>query len=246
MYCGELLHEPVPCAQMMDPCKVLEEPHVELEEILLEQYIACDELPLMQQWPGGRADDCVTLLADLETMDLHARAISQLTLRAAEPRRLRNDFEDFFGTRRSQLTRSDDEIALLILMIWDLLVVDIPADVSFRSDKSTEQILAETTRPCPRCFVLIRRAGGCVHMKCDNPRCQHEFCCLCLHDWTSATYNASLCIGRSEASHSGGSGVRGDADTLQLGATSAQRTTCGGHLCGKGISALSRGTHHMS
>ena len=39
-------------------------------------------------------------------------------------------------------------------------------------------------------------------MKCDNPRCQHEFCCLCLHDWTSATYNASLCIGRSEVSYS--------------------------------------------
>ena len=39
-------------------------------------------------------------------------------------------------------------------------------------------------------------------MKCDNLRCQHEFCCLCLHDWTSATYNASLCIGRCEASHS--------------------------------------------
>ena len=71
-----------------------------------------------------------------------------------------------------------------------------------RSDKSTEQILEETTRPCPRCSVLIRRAGGCVHMKCDNPRCQHEFCCLCLHDWANATYNASFCIGRAEASHS--------------------------------------------
>ena len=174
---------------------------MELEDILFEQYRAHDELPLMQQWPRGRADDRVTLPADLETMDLHARAVSQLTLRAVEPRRLRNDFEDFFGTRRSQLICSS-EIALPILMSWDLLVVDKPADARSRSDKSTEQILAETTRPCPRCFVLIRRAGGCVHMKCDNPRCQHEVCCLCLHDWTSATYNASFCIGRAEASHS--------------------------------------------
>ena len=39
-------------------------------------------------------------------------------------------------------------------------------------------------------------------MKCDNPRCQYEFCCLCLHDWTSAMYNASFCVGSDEASHS--------------------------------------------
>ena len=39
-------------------------------------------------------------------------------------------------------------------------------------------------------------------MTCDNPRCQHEFCCLCLHDRTSALYNASFCNGSAEASHS--------------------------------------------
>ena len=39
-------------------------------------------------------------------------------------------------------------------------------------------------------------------MKCDNSRCHREFCCLCLHDWTSAMYNASFCIGSAEASHS--------------------------------------------
>ena len=109
-------------------------------------------------------------------------------------------FEDFSGTRRSQLIRSA-EIALPILTSWDLLVVDKPADARSRSDKSTEQILAETTRLCLRCFVLMRRAGGCVHMKCDNPRCQHEICWLCLHDWTSATHDASFCTGRAEASH---------------------------------------------
>ena len=39
-------------------------------------------------------------------------------------------------------------------------------------------------------------------MTCGNPRCQHEFCWLCLHDWTSATHDASFCTGRAEASHS--------------------------------------------
>ena len=197
----DLFHEPAPCAQIMELCEALEELHVELEELPLEQYRARDELPLMQQWPRGRADDRVTLPADLETMELHARATSQPTLRAAEPRRLRNDFEDFFGTRRPQLIRSV-EIPLPLLTSWDLLVVDKHAGARPRSDKSTEQVLAETTRQCPRCFVPIRRAGGCVHMTCGNPRCQHEFCWLCLHDWTSATHDASFCTGRAEASHS--------------------------------------------
>ena len=70
-----------------------------------------------------------------------------------------------------------------------------------RSDKNTEQILAETTRPCPCCFVPKRRAKECVHMMCGNSRCQHEFCWLCLFDWTSATYDASFCMGSVEASH---------------------------------------------
>ena len=186
---------------MMDLCKALGEMHVNLEDLPLKQYRARDELPLMQQWARGRADDRVTLPADLETMDFLTTATSQPTLRAVEPWRLRNVFENFFDARRSQLIRSA-EIALPILTSWDLLVVDKPADARSRSDKSTEQMLANTTRPCPRCFVFLRRAGRCMHMKCDNPRCQHEFCCLCLHDWTSAMYNASFCIGSAEASHS--------------------------------------------
>ena len=83
---------------MMELCKALEELHVELEELPLEQYRARDELPLVQQWARGRADDRVT-------------ATPPPTLRAAELRRLWNDFEDFFGTRRPQLIRSA-EIAL--------------------------------------------------------------------------------------------------------------------------------------
>ena len=81
---------------------------------------------------GGRADDRVTLSADLETMDLFTTSTPPPTLSAAEPRRLRNDFEDFFGTRRPQLIRSA-EIALHLLTSWDLLVVDKPAGARPRS-----------------------------------------------------------------------------------------------------------------
>ena len=189
VYCGELLHGPVPCAQIMELCKALEELHVELEELPLEQHRARDRLPLMQQWPRGRADDRVTLPAELETMDLLTTATPPPTLRAAEARRLRNYFEDFFGTRRPQLICSE-EIGLPFLTIWDLLVVDKPADARSRSDKSTEQVLAETTRPCPRCFVPTCQAGRCVYMTCGNPRCQHEFCWFCLHDWTTTPRSA--------------------------------------------------------
>ena len=104
---------------MMDLCKALGELHVNLEDLPLEQYRARDELPLVLQWPRGRANDCVTLPADLETMDLLTTAMSQLTLRAVEPWRLRNVFENFFNARRSQLIRSA-EIASLILTSWGL------------------------------------------------------------------------------------------------------------------------------
>ena len=185
----------------MELCKALEELHVKLEELPLEQYRERDELPLMQQRPRARADDRVTLPADLETMDLHAGATSQPTLRAAEPRPLGNVFEDFFGTRRPQLIRSV-EIPLPLLTSWDLQIVDKQAGARPRSDKSTEQVLAETSHQCARCFVPIRWARECVHMACGNSRCQHEFCWLCLDDWTSATHDASFCTSKAKASHS--------------------------------------------
>ena len=95
----------------MELCNAFEELHVQLDDLFPEQHRARDEFPLMQQWARGRADDCVTLPADLETMDLLTTAISQLTLRAVEPWRLRNVFENFFDARRFQLIRSA-EIAL--------------------------------------------------------------------------------------------------------------------------------------
>ena len=92
---------------------------MELKDLPLEQNRARDELLQVQQWARGRADDRVTLSADLETMDLLTTATPLPTLRAAEPRRPRKDFEDFIGTRPPQLIRSD-EIALRLLAIWDL------------------------------------------------------------------------------------------------------------------------------
>ena len=35
-------------------------------------------------------------------------------------------------------------------------------------------------------------------MSCGNPRCQHEFCWLCLQKWTSSSHDASFCTGSAE------------------------------------------------
>ena len=146
----------------MELCNALEEPHVELEEIPLEQYRARDEFPLMQQWARGRADDRVTLPADLETMDLHTIATSQPTLSGAGPRRLWNDFGNFFDARRSRLTRSA-EIALPLLASWDLLFVDKPAVARSCSDKSTDQVWQ---RPLVRArdtsYSYVGQGGACT------------------------------------------------------------------------------------
>ena len=54
----------------------------------------------------------------------------------------------------------------------------------------------------PRCFVLIHRAGVCMLTTCNNPRCLHECCWLCLHEWTGATNDAVFCTVRAKTSHS--------------------------------------------
>ena len=128
VYRREMPHEPVSCAQMMKLCKALEELHVELKDLPFDQYRARNELPLMQQWARDGADDRVTLP--------DTTATSQPTLSAAEPRRLRNDFEDFYDIKRPQLIRSA-EIALPLLTSWNLLVVDKPAGARPRCYKRT-------------------------------------------------------------------------------------------------------------
>ena len=128
VYCGKLRHEPVPCAQMMDLCKERLKNCTWRSRIFsLNSTEHVTKLPLVKQWPRGRADDRVTLSVDLETMDLLTTATSRPTLSAAELRQLRNDFVDFFGTKCHQWIRST-EIAVPCLMSWDLLIVDKPAD----------------------------------------------------------------------------------------------------------------------
>ncbi|XP_065183386.1 E3 ubiquitin-protein ligase parkin-like [Sycon ciliatum] len=44
----------------------------------------------------------------------------------------------------------------------------------------SQQIIQDTTRPCPRCNIAIEKNGGCMHMKC---RCNYEWCWLCRTEW---------------------------------------------------------------
>ncbi|XP_071690248.1 probable E3 ubiquitin-protein ligase ARI7 [Rutidosis leptorrhynchoides] len=43
-------------------------------------------------------------------------------------------------------------------------------------------ILANS-KPCPKCKRPIEKNQGCMHMTC-NPPCKHEFCWLCLGQWS--------------------------------------------------------------
>ena len=127
-------------------------------------------------------------------------------------------------------------------MSWDLLVVHKPADARSRSDKSTEQVLAETTRSCLRCFVPICQAGGVrAHDVRQSSLSARILLVLPLHDCTSATHDASFCTGRAEASHSE---VLASVER-QIRSNWAQlahdNPAGGGHSC-----ALPRDTHHTS
>lgn len=47
--------------------------------------------------------------------------------------------------------------------------------------------IAMHTKPCPRCHKPIEKNQGCMHMTCQRRSggCGHEFCWLCLGDWSS-------------------------------------------------------------
>ena len=45
--------------------------------------------------------------------------------------------------------------------------------------------LAENTKKCPKCFVIIEKNGGCNHIICKNQACRSEFCWECLGAWES-------------------------------------------------------------
>jgi len=60
---------------------------------------------------------------------------------------------------------------------------------------ASERLVEATTRPCPKCFIAIQRAGGCQHMTCRNPHCRHEFCFICLRSWNSPQHDILTCMG---------------------------------------------------
>ncbi|TDZ71581.1 E3 ubiquitin-protein ligase dbl4 [Colletotrichum trifolii] len=52
-----------------------------------------------------------------------------------------------------------------------------------QQDEATEAFLNDHTKQCPRCMVnIIKGRNGCFHMTCSQ--CRHEFCWLCLADWS--------------------------------------------------------------
>lgn len=51
-------------------------------------------------------------------------------------------------------------------------------------DSETFNWIQANTRQCPKCGVNIEKNQGCNHMVCRNGQCKHEFCWLCLKEWT--------------------------------------------------------------
>jgi ariadne-1 len=49
------------------------------------------------------------------------------------------------------------------------------------SESDNADWLLVNTKACPRCKSPIQKNSGCMHMTCP---CHHEFCWLCLGDWT--------------------------------------------------------------
>ncbi len=41
------------------------------------------------------------------------------------------------------------------------------------------------SKKCPGCNVPIIKKGGCPHMTCRNPECNHQWCWHCKQDWST-------------------------------------------------------------
>ena len=68
-----------------------------------------------------------------------------------------------------------DPITCEYLAKWDKKCID---------DSETTLWLSINTKPCPKCHVNIEKNQGCNHMSCRSGNCKHEFCWICLEDWS--------------------------------------------------------------
>ncbi|KAH7126655.1 hypothetical protein B0J11DRAFT_408318, partial [Dendryphion nanum] len=59
-------------------------------------------------------------------------------------------------------------------------------------DKKSEEAIGKMgAKSCPKCTVIIKKEGGCDHMKCST--CHHHFCWQCLVPFTSDVQHAEGC-----------------------------------------------------
>lgn len=69
---------------------------------------------------------------------------------------------------------------------------------TFLEELRSAQLIAEITKPCPRCGIRIEKTGGCRHMTCPQEEggCGHEFywCCLGRYPYHAITCELLLAI----------------------------------------------------
>ena len=51
-----------------------------------------------------------------------------------------------------------------------------------RNESETANWILANTKECPKCVARIEKNHGCNHMTCQ--RCSHEFCWICMGDWS--------------------------------------------------------------
>ncbi|TRY54229.1 hypothetical protein DNTS_011429, partial [Danionella cerebrum] len=62
-------------------------------------------------------------------------------------------------------------------------VVDEEAALHARWEQASQETIASTTRPCPKCQVPVEKNGGCMHMVCPRAQCKFEWCWICSVQW---------------------------------------------------------------
>ncbi|CAH8518887.1 unnamed protein product [Dicrocoelium dendriticum] len=70
--------------------------------------------------------------------------------------------------------------------------------VKCHDDSGTATYMAAHTKDCPECHVCIEKNGGCNHMQCTH--CNHEFCWVCLEDWSTHSGHYYTCSRYTEVS----------------------------------------------